>query len=73
MRLLAGAQTEGVEPGADGDARTEWSKVIDGKWLAARLDELRSPLQPSKYRIARMAETPSTIYFSGIDFPERGQ
>jgi non-specific serine/threonine protein kinase len=43
MRMLAGAQIDGGEPGADGDARPEWLEVIAGKWLAARLDELRSP------------------------------
>jgi non-specific serine/threonine protein kinase len=43
MRLLAGAQIDGGAADADGDARPEWSEVIAGKWLAARLDELRSP------------------------------
>jgi non-specific serine/threonine protein kinase len=43
MRLLAGAQIDGGAADGDGDARPEWSEVVAGKWLAERLDELRSP------------------------------
>jgi non-specific serine/threonine protein kinase len=55
MRMLAGAQIDGGDHGADGDnaaddaadnaddARPEWSEVIAGKWLSSRLDALRSP------------------------------
>jgi non-specific serine/threonine protein kinase len=43
MRMLAGAQLDDPETAAAKDARPEWSEVIAGKWLADRLDELRSP------------------------------
>jgi len=43
MRMLAGAQLVGGKTNGDGDARPEWSEVIAGKWLSARLDDLRSP------------------------------
>ncbi len=41
MRLLSGARFDGKEGDAE-DARPEWSDVIAGKWLASRLDTLRS-------------------------------
>ncbi len=43
MRMVAGAQIDGGETATTKDARPEWSQVIAGKWLAERLDELRSP------------------------------
>jgi non-specific serine/threonine protein kinase len=43
MRMLAGAQIDGAEAATTKDARPEWSQVIAGKWLAERLDALRSP------------------------------
>jgi SNF2 Helicase protein len=43
MRLLAGAQLDGGETNDAGDARSEWTEVIAGKWLSARLDDLRAP------------------------------
>jgi non-specific serine/threonine protein kinase len=49
MRLLAGAEIGGTEPGDSGMADPdpgsgrEWSEVIAGKWLAQRLEDLRSP------------------------------
>jgi superfamily II DNA or RNA helicase len=43
MRMLAGAELEGASPGGFGDARPEWSEVVAGKWLSAKLDALRSP------------------------------
>jgi non-specific serine/threonine protein kinase len=43
MRMLAGAQLDGGETNGAGDARPDWSEVIAGKWLSARLDDLRSP------------------------------
>jgi non-specific serine/threonine protein kinase len=42
MRLLSGAHLGGGDETAE-DARPEWSDVIAGKWLAKRLDALRSP------------------------------
>ncbi len=42
MRLLSGAHLGGGDQTAE-DARPEWSDVIAGKWLAKRLDALRSP------------------------------
>jgi non-specific serine/threonine protein kinase len=42
MRMLAGAQLDGGETNGAGDARPDWSEVIAGKWLSARLDDLRS-------------------------------
>ena len=43
MRMLAGAQLHGGDAEGAEDARPEWSEVIAGKWLSARLDALRSP------------------------------
>jgi non-specific serine/threonine protein kinase len=43
MRMLAGAQIDGGKTSGAGDVRPEWSDVIAGKWLAGRLDDLRSP------------------------------
>ncbi len=49
MRLLAGAEIGSAEPGDAGIASggpgsgREWSEVIAGKWLAQRLETLRSP------------------------------
>ena len=43
MRMLAGAQLDGDEADGAEDARPQWSEVIAGKWLSARLDALRSP------------------------------
>jgi non-specific serine/threonine protein kinase len=42
MRMLAGAELDREDPDAD-DARPEWSDVVAGKWLAERLEALRSP------------------------------
>jgi superfamily II DNA or RNA helicase len=42
MRMLAGAELDRGDPDAD-DARPEWSDVVAGKWLAERLEALRSP------------------------------
>ena len=42
MRLLAGTPLDGAA-GRSGDDRPEWSQVVAGKWLAARLEALRSP------------------------------
>ena len=42
MRMLAGAQLDGSDAVSADYARPEWSEVIAGKWLASRLDELRS-------------------------------
>jgi superfamily II DNA or RNA helicase len=43
MRMLAGADLEGASPDGFEDARPEWSEVVAGKWLSAKLDALRSP------------------------------
>jgi non-specific serine/threonine protein kinase len=43
MRMLAGAPLDGQDGGAAEGARPQWSEVIAGKWLSARLDALRSP------------------------------
>ena len=43
MRMLAGAELDSGESDRAEDARPEWSEVIAGKWLASRLDALRSP------------------------------
>ena len=43
MRMLAGVQLGDGDSDADTDVRPEWSEVIAGKWLASRLDRLRSP------------------------------
>ena len=43
MRMLAGAKLDSGESDRAEDARPEWSEVIAGKWLASRLDALRSP------------------------------
>ena len=43
MRMLAGAELDAGESDRAEDARPEWSEVIAGKWLASRLDALRSP------------------------------
>jgi non-specific serine/threonine protein kinase len=43
MRMLAGAQLDVDDAGSAHGARPEWSDVIAGKWLSARLDALRSP------------------------------
>jgi superfamily II DNA or RNA helicase len=42
LRMLSGAQLDGEDEAVD-DARPEWSEVIAGKWLASRIDALRSP------------------------------
>ena len=42
MRMLSGTGLNGHDPRID-DARPEWSEVIAGKWLSARLDALHSP------------------------------
>jgi superfamily II DNA or RNA helicase len=42
MRMLAGVRMNGSDEGFE-DATPEWSEVIAGKWLSARLDALRSP------------------------------
>jgi hypothetical protein len=42
MRMLSGARLHGEEEDSD-NARPEWSEVIAGKWLASRLNALRSP------------------------------
>lgn len=42
MRLLSGVGDVGAEDAAE-DARPEWSEVIAGKWLSAKLEALRSP------------------------------
>jgi len=43
LRMLAGAELDAGDPDGGGDARPEWSEVIAGKWLASKLDALRSP------------------------------
>ncbi len=43
MRMLAGAELAAGESDHTEDTRLEWSEVIAGKWLASRLDALRSP------------------------------
>jgi non-specific serine/threonine protein kinase len=43
MRMLAGANVEGASVDGFADARPDWSEVVAGKWLSARLDALRSP------------------------------
>ena len=43
MRMLAGAELNGAVDDGVTDARPEWSEVIAGKWLAGKLDSLRSP------------------------------
>ena len=43
MRMLAGADLDGASRDEVADARPEWSEVIAGKWLTAKLDSLRSP------------------------------
>jgi superfamily II DNA or RNA helicase len=42
MRMLAGAGIDAAAEGTD-DPRPEWTEVIAGKWLSARLETLRSP------------------------------
>jgi superfamily II DNA or RNA helicase len=42
MRMLSGAELDRDDADA-GDARPEWSEVVAGKWLAERLEALRSP------------------------------
>ncbi|MDN5869880.1 MAG: DEAD/DEAH box helicase [Nitrococcus sp.] len=42
MRMLSGTPIDGDEEGIE-EARPEWSEVIAGKWLSAKLDALRSP------------------------------
>ncbi len=42
MRMVSGAHLGGEDEGTE-DARAQWSEVIAGKWLASRLDALRSP------------------------------
>jgi non-specific serine/threonine protein kinase len=42
MRMLAGAPLDGDAVDAE-DARPEWSEVVAGRWLAGRLEALRSP------------------------------
>ena len=43
MRMLAGAQLSDGDADDTEDVRPDWSEVIAGKWLASRLDALRSP------------------------------
>ena len=43
MRMLAGANLNAAATDRAADARPEWSEVIAGKWLAGKLDSLRSP------------------------------
>ena len=43
MRMLAGADLDGASRDEVADARPEWSEVMAGKWLTAKLDSLRSP------------------------------
>ncbi|GMR21793.1 MAG: hypothetical protein BMS9Abin37_0108 [Acidobacteriota bacterium] len=43
LRMLAGAELDAGESDRADDARPEWSEVIAGKWLASRLEALRSP------------------------------
>jgi len=43
MRLLAGAEIGTREADGTGEAVPEWSEVIAGRWLADRIDTLRSP------------------------------
>jgi len=43
MRLLAGAELEGGSSDGLQDACPEWSEVVAGKWLEAKLEALRSP------------------------------
>jgi non-specific serine/threonine protein kinase len=43
MRMLAGSDFGDEAPDGFEDARPEWSEVVAGKWLAAKLDALRSP------------------------------
>ncbi len=42
MRMLSGTRLNGDDESME-DARPEWSEVIAGKWLLARLDALRCP------------------------------
>jgi non-specific serine/threonine protein kinase len=42
MRMLAGAELAGGDAASLDDAHLEWSEVVAGKWLASRLDALRS-------------------------------
>lgn len=42
MRMLSGARLDGGEEDTE-DARPEWSEVVAGKWLSAKLEALRSP------------------------------
>ncbi|MCK5690706.1 DEAD/DEAH box helicase, partial [Myxococcota bacterium] len=42
MRMLAGVDLQAGDDEIDDD-RPEWSEVIAGKWLSAKLDSLRSP------------------------------
>ena len=43
MRMLAGADLNGASTDEVAAARPEWSEVVAGKWLTAKLDSLRSP------------------------------
>jgi non-specific serine/threonine protein kinase len=43
MRMLAGATLDEAHTGAVEGRVPEWSEVVAGKWLASRLEELRSP------------------------------
>jgi len=42
MRMLAGTPAD-TDDDRGGDGRRDWSEVVAGKWLAARLEALRSP------------------------------
>jgi non-specific serine/threonine protein kinase len=43
MRMLAGTDLDDASRDGFEDARPEWSEVVAGKWLASKLDALRSP------------------------------